>query len=73
MDELKLRLSTKWLRGIVSGFITKTLAKKLGYNVGVQINELEVKMEYGKVRVRCNVDAEMEVSDFMKLLQEEIG
>lgn len=69
MDELKLKLSTKFMRGIIAKFISKALAKKLGYNVDILINEIELRNEGGKIRLHADVDAEINNDDFMKLVK----
>lgn len=69
MDELKLKLSTKFMKGIVANLISKALMKKLGYNIDILLNEIDVKAENGKVRVHVDVDAELENSEFVKILK----
>ena len=69
MDELKLKLSTKFMKGIVANLISKALMKKLGYNIDILLNEIDVKVENGKVRVHVDVDAELENSEFVKILK----
>ena len=69
MDELKLKLSTKFMRGIVANLISKALAKKLGYNIDILLNEIEVKNEDGKIRLHIDADAEVANSDFIKILK----
>lgn len=69
MDELKLKLSTKFMRGIVANLISKALVKKLGYNIDILLNEIEVKSEDGKVKLHINADAEVENGDLVKILK----
>lgn len=69
MDELKLKLSTKFMKGIVANLISKALAKKLGYKFDILLNEIEVKNEDGKVHLHINADAEIENSEFIRMLK----
>ena len=69
MDELKLKLSTRFMRGIVANLISKTLMQKMGYKVDVLINEIEVKTENGKIHLHINADAEIENGEFVKILK----
>lgn len=69
MDELKLKLSTKFMRGIVAKLIAKAIYKKLGYKVDILLNEIEVRTEDGKVRLHANVDAEVTNEDFAKIIE----
>lgn len=69
MDELKLKLSTKFMKGIVANLISKALAKKLGYKIDILLNEIEVKNENSKVKLHIDADAEVENSEFLKMLK----
>ena len=35
MDELKMSLSTKFMKGIVTKIISKAILKKTGYNINI--------------------------------------
>ena len=69
MDELKLKLSTKFMRGIVANLVSKAIAKKVGYNIDILLNEIEVKNEGGKIRLHIDADAEIENSEFVRMLK----
>ena len=68
MDELKLKLSTKFMRGIVANLVSKAIAKKVGYNIDILLNEIEVKNEGGKIHLHIDADAEIENSEFVRML-----
>lgn len=69
MDELKLKLSTKFMRGIVANLVSKAIAKKVGYNIDILLNEIEVKNEEGKIHLHIDADAEVENGEFIKMLK----
>lgn len=69
MDVLKLKLSTKFMKGMVANLISKALNKKLGYNVDILLNEIEVKNENGKILVHIDADAEVDNGEFVKILK----
>ena len=69
MDELKLNLSTKIMRGLVTKLIEKVIRDKCGYNVDIQLNELNVTMENGKAHLHTNVDLELDNNELMNLLK----
>lgn len=69
MDVLKLKLSTKFMRGMVANLIAKALKKKLGYEIDILLNEIEVKNEDGKVHLHINADAEVNNGEFIKILK----
>lgn len=69
MDELKLALSTKFMKGIVTKMIAKALFKKTGYKIDILLNELKLETSDGKVYLHANVDAEMNSEEFVKLIK----
>lgn len=69
MDELKIGLSTKLMRGIVSKLISKLVQKKLGYKVDIQLNGVEVEMKDEKVHLHLNADADLDKADFIEIIK----
>lgn len=69
MDELKLKLSTNFMKGIVSNIITKTLYKKFGYDIDVQINDIKVETVNGKIKLHVDVDGEVTNKEFVKIIK----
>lgn len=69
MDELKIGLSTKLMRGIVSKLISKLIQKKLGYKVDIQLNGVEVEMKEEKIHLHLNVDADLNKDDFVEIIK----
>ena len=69
MDELKLKLSTRFMRGFVAKLVAKTISKKLGYDIDILINEIEIKTEDDKVKLHLSVDAQMNNDEFKKVIK----
>ena len=69
MDELKLILSTKFMKGLVAKMIAKAIKKKTGYDIKVQLNEIVVGTVDGKICVHANVDAEINSEDFVQIVK----
>ena len=69
MDEMKLKLSTKFMRGIVAKLVSKAIFKKFGCEVNIQINEIEITTHDGKVYLHANVDGEMSNDEFKKIIK----
>ena len=69
MDELKLKLSTKFMKGIVANLMSKALLKKYGYNIDILLNEIEVKNENGKIHIHIDADAEVENGEFVRIVK----
>ena len=69
MDELKMSLSTKFMRGIVTKIISKAILKKTGYNVDIQLNEIKLETIDGKVCLHADVDAKIDNEDFINIIK----
>lgn len=69
MDELKVNLSSKLVRGIVTKLIAKALCKKLGYKIDIQLNTLSVTVIDGKAHLHVDADGELDKEEFIKLIK----
>ena len=69
MDELKFKLSTKFMRGIVANLLSKVISKKFGYDVDIQINEIVLRTEEGKVKIHVDVDGEVSNDEFKNIIK----
>lgn len=69
MDELKLKLSTKFMRGIVAKLLKKAIFKQFGYPVDIQINEIAIETKDGKIHLHTSVDADVNYEDFRDILK----
>lgn len=67
MGEMKLNLSTNFMRNLVSKFVVKAIHKKLGVKPELQINELKVEMIDGKIRFHINIDGVVDEKVFTKI------
>lgn len=69
MDELKLRLSTKFMRGIITKIISKAIYNKLGYRIDIELNKIEVETADGKIHLHADVNASINNEDFQSLIK----
>lgn len=69
MDELKMSLSTKFMKGIVTKIISKAILKKTGYDINIQLNEIKLETVDGKVCLHADVDAEINNEDFINIIK----
>ena len=69
MDELKLNLSSKFMRGIVTKLIAKAIYKKTGYKIGVELNSINVEVINGKAHIHADVDAEIDNEELTKIVK----
>ena len=69
MDELKLKLSTRFMKTIVANLVSKAIFKKFGYEANIQINEIEIKTEEDKINIHVNLDGKVNNSEFVKIIK----
>lgn len=67
MDEMKIKLSTRFMRGMVAKILSKVIYKKFGVKPDIQINMLETEMKDGKIRFRIDMDGSVSDSIFTKI------
>lgn len=69
MDEMKLKLSTKFMRNVVSKIITKIIYKKTGYKVDIQLNELDINVIDGETYISTSVEAKLNSDEFIRIMK----
>ena len=69
MDELKLNLSSKLMRGIATKLISKAVYKKTGYKIGIELNNINVEVINGRAHIHINADAEIDNDELMKIVR----
>lgn len=69
MDELRLKLSTRFMRNIVAKLIARMIYKKTGYKVDIYLNELDINVVDGETRISTNVEAKLNSNEFMKIMK----
>lgn len=69
MDEMKINLGSKMMRGIVSKLIAKAVYKKTGCKVDIQLNDLLVWVIDGDTNIKLNVEAKCKSDEFNKILK----
>lgn len=70
MDMLMLKLSTKFMKGIVAKIISRKVYKKLGYKIDIQLNDVQIDMVDGDVKIHVDVDTQMNKTEFERLMEE---
>lgn len=69
MDEMKLKLSTRFMRNIVAKLIARMIYKKTGYKVDIYLNELDINVIDGETHISTNVEAKIDSGEFMKIMK----
>ena len=69
MDEMKLTLSTKFMRNVVAKIIAKIIYKKTGYKINIQLNELNINVIDGDTHISTSVEAKLSSDEFIKIMK----
>ena len=67
MDEMKIKISTKFMRGIVSKLASKVIASKLGIKSDIQLNGISIEKVNDKIHLHLDVDADIDEKDLLKI------
>lgn len=69
MDEMKLNLTTKFMRGVFAKLVSRKIKKRYGYKVNIYFNEIKMDMMDGQTHLHVNVDLDMGSEEFKKLMK----
>lgn len=69
MDEVKIKLSTQFLKDVFSKIISKMIYQKFGCKLDIQLNDLIIKFNEGKARLYLDVETEIGKEEFMKIAE----
>ena len=70
MDEIKINLSTRFMRRVVSKWIARVIRKKYGYKVDIHICELDISSIDGETSINTNVEIKLEGDEFKKIVKD---
>ena len=69
MDEMKVKLTTKFMRNIAAKAIAMFIKSKYGYKVDIQLNDLDISVVDGETNVSVNVEAKLDSKEFVKIVK----
>ncbi len=67
MDEMKIKLSTNFMRGIVAKIAMKVISSKLGFKPDIQLNGISLEKVGNKIHLHLDVDADIHEKDLLKI------
>lgn len=70
MDEMRINLTSKFMKGTITKIIAKVIKKQLGYDVAVELNDIRITTGNGKVHLHADVDAEVTQDQFTELIKD---
>lgn len=63
-------INSSFTKGILSRIAKKVIRKKTGYEIGLQIHDLNAQIENGVSKVCLNVELELPKEELMKILKD---
>jgi len=69
MDEMKLKLSTRFMRGVLAKLISRRVKKVYGYKIDIFFSEIDLDMLDGQTHVHMNVDLDLSSDEFKKIMK----
>ena len=69
MDELKMRLTTRFMRNLVSKLMSRSIYKKYGHKVDIQLNDLDVSIIDGETEINVNAKVKLDSKEFVKIIK----
>lgn len=67
MDEMKI--GSKFTTGIISKLAALAIRKKFGYDIKLNLNEVNATVVDGKTHIHLDVDAELKKDELTKILK----
>jgi len=64
-----MKIVSKFTRGIISKALKMVIHKKTGYNVDIQLNEINTTITDGKTHLHVDVDAEIGKEELVNILK----
>lgn len=67
MDEMKI--NSHFTTGIISRLIEKKLTKLIGFDIDINIKELDATINEGKIQLHIDMDANADKTILLKVLE----
>ena len=67
MDEMKLKLHTRTMRGIAAKIASRVIKKQLGIDTDIKLHEITIEKVGEKIQLHLNVDAEISDLDLLRV------
>ena len=70
MDEMKMKLRSKFMRKFISNLITKAIQKKYGVKIDLVLNDLDVSFIDGDTKVNTSIELKLDSQEFKKIVND---
>lgn len=69
MDEMRVKLSTNFMRNIASKIISKMIYTRTGCKVNIRVNDLDLWVIDGDTNVKLNIEAKLKSDEFNRIMK----
>ena len=69
MDAIKVKLSTGFMKNIVAKLVARSIYKKTGYKINIQLNDLDISFTDGDTNIKANIEVKLDSKEFGKLIK----
>lgn len=69
MDEMKVKLSTKFMKGLVSKIISKIAYEKTGRKFDIQVNDLDINVTGDDAKLSTSIEIVLSNDELKELLK----
>lgn len=68
MDEM--RITSKFMTGVISGILKRQVKKRTGYNVDIRLHDVHVNFgDDGKAHLKIDLEATMDGAELLSILK----
>lgn len=65
-----MNIVSEFMRNVISKGVNVVIRKKLGYDIGIRLNEVRATVNEGKTRIHLDVDATVDKDELLKILKD---
>lgn len=69
MDLLKLKISTRFMKGFVAKVVSKKIYEKLGCKIDIQFRNIEIDSNNGDVTIHIDMDGKVNKTELERVLE----
>lgn len=69
MDLLKLKISTRFMKGFVAKIVSKKIYEKLGCKIDIQFRNIEIDSKDGDVIIHVDMDGKINKTELERFLE----
>lgn len=69
MDEMRLKLTTNFMKNIVAKLISRAIYKKYGCKVNIKLNDLDIWSMDGDTNINANVEVKINSKEFKEIMK----